>query len=219
MKISDIQRDIENSLIGLATANLPEELIGLRHLPVGDRNPQVSIRSRTGKNRKVRADADASYFDPDQCELVVCFVPIDTAEQEAVARGVSGAGADGERAESQEFDYEAATSQLVDALTEAEGTRPFVGLKWFRDQFLPACGFGWADDPRTSGALLRQGTDQRLILTSQITNPNPPHHPVTAIRLNRRHPRFQATEQPGAGFVPVRISGGSIADTVLGDRR
>lgn len=217
MKISDIQQDIEESLIGLATANLPEELKGLRHLPVGDRNPQVSIRSSTGKNRKVRSDADASYFDPDQCELVIRFVPIDTAEHEVVPRGTSGAGADGE---TEGFDYETATSQLVDALTKAEGTRPFVGLKWFRDQFLTERGYGWAADPRTSGALLRQATDQRLILTSQVANPNPPHHPVTAIRLNRRHPRFQAKEkQRGTDFVPVRISGGSIADTVLGDRR
>ena len=217
MKIKDIQRDIEESLIGVATANLPEELKGLRHLPVGDRNPQVSIRSCTGKNRKVRADADASYFDPDQCELVIRFVPIDTTEHGAEQRATSVSGTDGE---TESFDYETATSQLVDALAKAEGTRPFVGLKWFRDQFLPACGHGWAADSRISGALLRQATDQRLVLTSQVANPNPPHHPVTAIRLNRRHPRLQAKEQrPVTGFVPVRIAGGSIADTVLGDRR
>ena len=217
MKIYDIQRDIEESLVGLATANLPEELKGLRHLPVGDRNPQVSIRSSTGTNRKVRADADASYFDPDRCELVIRFVPIDTAEPEAEQRAASVPGADDE---TEGFDYETATRQLVDALTKAEGARPFVGLKWFRDQFLPACGHGWTADSRISGALLRQATDQRLVITSQVANPNPPHHPVTAIRLNRRHPRLQAKEQrSGTGFVPVRISGGSIADTVLGDRR
>ena len=165
----------------------------------------------------MRADADASYFDPDQCELVIRFVPIDPAEHEPEQRGASVPGADGE---TEGFDYETATRQLVDALTKAEGTRPFVGLKWFRDQFLATCGHGWAADPRTSGALLRQATDQRLVLTSQVANRNPPHHPVTAIRLNRRHPRFQAKEGPyGTGFAPVRISGGSIADTVLGDRR
>ena len=216
MKIKNIQRDIEESLIGVATANLPEELKGLRHLPVGDRNPEVSIRS-IGKNRKVRADADDSYFDPDQCEVVIRFVPIDTIERDVDQRASSQPGTDGE---TEGVDYEMATSQLVDALAKAEGTRPFVGLKWFRDQVLPTCGHGWAADSRVSGALLRQATDQRLILTSQVTNPNPPHHPVTAIRLNRRHPRLLAKEQrSGTGFVPVRIAGGSIADTVLDDRR
>ena len=165
----------------------------------------------------MRADADASYFDPDRCELVIRFVPIDTGAHETEQRGASVAGEDGG---TKGVDYETATSQLVAALVKAEGARPFVGLKWFRDQFLPACTYGWAADARTSGALLRQATDQRLILTSQVANPNPPHHPVTAIRLNRRHPRLQAKEQqPGTNFVPVRISGGSIADTVLGDRR
>ena len=119
----------------------------------------MSIRSCTGKNRKARADADASYFDPDQCELVIRFVPIDTAEHDAEQRAESEPGTDGE---TERFDFETATSQLVDALAKAESTRPFVGLKWFRDQFLSACGHGWPADSRISGALLRQATDQRL---------------------------------------------------------
>ena len=216
MKILDIQTDIEESIIGLATADLPEELEGLRHLPVGDRNPQVSIHYQTGKNRKVREDADASYFDPDRCELVIRFVPIDNSDREDEQRRSSAPGSAGQ---TEGFDYETATGQLVDALSKAEGTRPFVGLKWFRDQFLPACGHAWADDPRTRGALVRQATDQRLVLTGQVANPNPPHHPVTAIRLNRRHPRLQAkSPRHGTGFTPIRIAGGSIADTILDDR-
>ncbi|MCY4586507.1 MAG: hypothetical protein OXB98_10770 [Bryobacterales bacterium] len=65
MKILDIQRDLEESLTGLSTSTLPPTLEGLRHLPVYDRNPQVSIRN-LDKGREVREDADASYFDPDR---------------------------------------------------------------------------------------------------------------------------------------------------------
>ena len=118
------------------------------------------------------------------------------------------------------LDFATATDQLLDELGKVEGMRPFVGMKWFRDQFLPTCGHGWARDPRTSGLLLRQATDQRLILTSQVPNPNQPLRPVTAIRINRGHPRFQPdATQRGARFKPIRIRGGAISDTVLGDRR
>ena len=73
MKIYDIQRDIEESLTSVATSTLPSALAGLRHLPLSDRNPQVSIRYLE-KGRKVREDADGSYFDPDSCEVVIRFV-------------------------------------------------------------------------------------------------------------------------------------------------
>ena len=115
---------------------------------------------------------------------------------------------------------ETAMDQLLKALSEIERTRECVNLKWFRDQYLPACGCDWARDPRTCGTLLRQATGQRLILTSQMPNPNNPLYPVTAIRLNRRHPRFETNAQSRrARFEPVRIRGGAIADTVIGDRR
>lgn len=216
MKILDIQRDLEDSLASLAASTLPPALEGLRHLPVSDRHPQVSIRN-LDKGRKVREDADAGYFDPDRCEVVIRFVAVESSPEPEDWLESSTLRPDGK---ADVFDFETATGQLLDALQEAEGKRPFVGLKWFRDQFLPASGHAWANDPRTSGALLRHATDQRLILTSRIPNPNQPHHPVTAIRVNRRHPRFQSGVPGGrAGFTPVRIRGGSISDTVLGDRR
>ena len=49
MKIRDLQRDIEESLASVPTSTLPNELSGLRHLPVNDRNPQVSIRNVVSK--------------------------------------------------------------------------------------------------------------------------------------------------------------------------
>ena len=214
MKIADLQREIEESLASVPTSALPQALQGLRHLPLADCEGQVVIRQRRG--RKVREDADASYFDPSRCEIVINFVPV--AHSDAGESG-EGRASDVDR-QSDAFSDETATNELVDALENAERTRPFVGLKWFRDQFLPECGYAWARDPRASGRLLHLATDRRLVLTNQVPNPNQPDHPVTAIRVNRRHPRFQ----PGApgrrpGFKPIRIRGGSISDTVLGERR
>ena len=215
MKILNIQHDLEESLASLTTANLPSTLDGLRHLPLNDRNPQVSIRYVGG--RKVRADADGSYFDPDRCEVVIRFVSTDTSGEEDGERAASGSGPH-EHVDA--LDSGTAMDQLLDELGKAEGMRPFVGLKWFRDQYLSTSGHAWTRDPRTSGSILRQATDQRLILTSQVPNPNQPMRPVTAIRINRRHPRFQpeATRR-GARFRPIRIRGGAVSDTVLGDRR
>ena len=217
MQIGDLQFDIEQSLANLKTSALPPALEGLRHLPLGGHEPRVSIRGRDG-GRKVRRDADASYFDPESCEVVIQFVPSDHPHDEFAPRRPDASEAEGDSAGA--FDHETATDQLLDALAEAERSREFVGLKWFRDQYLRAHGYDWARDPRASGALLRRATEQRLILTSQIPNPNNPLHPVTAIRVNRRHPRFNAESPPRrAGFQRVRIRGGSIADTVISDRR
>ena len=43
---------------------------GLRQLPVGDRNPQASIRF-SANGWKVGEDASESYFDPDACEVAI----------------------------------------------------------------------------------------------------------------------------------------------------
>ena len=216
MKIADIQRDIEESLASLPSINLPSELRGLTHLPIGDHNPEVTIRY-VNSDRKVREDASASYFDPDACAVMITFIRLEDHLKETSGGDVAASLAEGPATE---FDFEAATDQLIDELQAAEGMRPFVGLKWFRDRFLPERGHAWARDPMVSGAVLRRATEQRLVLTSQIPNPNQPLHPVTAIRVNRKHPRFRP-EAPNraAGFKPVRIRGGSISDTVLDDRR
>ena len=217
MRIQDVTLDIEQSLASLKTSALPPGLEGLRHLPLGDHEPRVSIRARD-QGRRVRRDADASYFDPNRCEVVIQFVPSDDPHDEDRRRDADVPDVDGGLRGA--FDREAAMDQLLDALTEAERTREFVGLKWFRDRHLPERGHDWAVDPRTSGALLRRATEQRLILTSQVPNPHRPLHPVTAIRVNRRHPRFQAEpSRRGPTFTPIPIRGGAIADTVLGDRR
>ena len=217
MQIRDLQFDIEQSLANLKVSPLPPALEGLRHLPLGGHEPRVSIRGRDG-GRKVRSDADASYFDPEICEVVIQFVPSDHPHDEFAPHRPDASEAEGDNAGV--FDRETAMDQLLDALSEAERPREFVGLKWFRDQYLSSRGYDWARNPRTSGTLLRRATEQRLVLTRQVPNPNNPLHAVTAIRVNRRHPRFQTeSAKRCATFTPIPIRGGSIADTVLGDRR
>ena len=217
MQIGDLQFDIEQSLANLKTSALPPALEGLRHLPLGGHEPRVSIRGRDG-GRKVRRDADASYFDPEICEVVIQFVPSDDPHDDFALHRRDASETEGGSAGA--FDRETAMDQLLDALSEAERPREFVGLKWFRDQYLSSRGYDWARDPRTSGTLLRRATEQRLILTSQVPNPNNPLHPVTAIRVNRRHPCFNTESPPRrAGFQRVRIRGGAISDTVISDRR
>ena len=80
MKIQDMERGIEESLARLVTSALPPALAGLRHLPLAEYRPYVSIRNRdrTDKGRKVRADADARYFDPECCEVVISFGSYET---------------------------------------------------------------------------------------------------------------------------------------------
>ncbi len=212
MNILNVERDLEESLANLATTALPVALEGLRHLPVGDRHPQVSIRYQRN-NRKVRADADASYFDPESCEVVIRFeAAMDDGRHESSAPGFGGP--------TDAFDIEVAMDQLLIELEKVESTRPFVGLTWFRDHILPECDHDWLHDSRTRQLLLRHATDRCLVLTSQVPNPSQPAHPVTAIRVNRRHPRFH-TGDPGHvnDFTPVRIRGGLISDTVVGARR
>ena len=214
MQINDVTTDLEQSLANLKASDLPLVLQGLRHLPVGDYEPRVSIRPRGG-GRKVRRDADASYFDPESCEVVIEFDRYDDAGAEVGTRD-----ADMPDAGAAAFDRERAMDELLEALAAVESAREFVSLKWFRDKCLPTGDIAWAREPRISGSLLRRATEQRLILTSQVHNPNNPLHPVTAIRINRRHPRFEAERPPRrAGFERVRIRGSAIADTVLGDRR
>jgi hypothetical protein len=207
---------MEESLASLSTLDLPAELGGLSHLAIGDRAPQVSFR-RLDSGRKIRDDASARYFDPDTCQVVIDFVPIEgLQDDDPEPASNEDAGND----PASEFDGRTQTDEFVEALKAAEEQRPFVGLKWFRDQYLPASGHSWARDPQVNGALLRRATEQRLVLTSQIPNPNNPLHPVTAIRVNRRHPRLQpALSAHSSEFRPVRIRGGSISDTVLADRR
>ena len=221
MTIKDLQQNIEESLGNLPEVALPIELEGLRNLPVSGFRPRASIyyRAEGGrKRRKVRETASASYFDPESCELVIDFDPIPEPQPVELNQEDSPGRSD---EYSDEFDVESATDNVVDALKVAESMRPFVGLKWFRDQFLRSeCDEPWARDQETTGMLLSRAIEDDLIRTSRVPNPNSPLYPTTAIRLNRNHPKLGDAliggERPR--FSPVRIRGGMASDTVIQDR-
>lgn len=214
MKIEHVQHAIAESLANLPTSNLPEPLQGLRHLPLTDHTPRVTLCKPGG--RRIRWDADASYFDS-HCTVRIEFVPAESAHEEHEESETPSTNSDRRPAEPNSG---ASTDAVVEALRRAEPLRPFVGLTWFRDRVLPASGAEWARNPETVRRLLRSAIEQHLVLTSQVPNPNQPDRPVTAIRVNRTHPRFGSDPPERHGrFRPIRIHGGSISETVLGDRR
>lgn len=230
MHIRDIQSDLEKGLANLhSTRALRGELEGLQHLAFRNCRPEVTIHY-TETHKKIRDDADASYFDPHTCEVVIRFIvdpeferlpePEPPAPQFRPQPQPQPQFQPPPQQFQEPFDREEALDQLLDALQRAERERRFVGIKWFRDRFLPEQGFSWAQEPRACGAMLRSGTEQELVVTHQVTNPKNPQHPVTAIRVNRSHPRFRAEAPRGqVRFKPVRIRGAGIAKTVIGGRR
>ena len=212
MNIKDLQEKIEDSLEAVQVlSHLPSELQGLRLLAPYDVTPRVTIRN-IEKDRRVRSDASAVYFRPQECEVVVRFDSYSDEDRNEAPDNLSSEVDKPQRTEIEE---------LLDALVRAEDSRDFVGLKWFRDHFLPAEGYEWAGDHGRSGRLIRETIDKKLLLTSQISNPRDPMHPTTAIRINRSHPRFRkppANLQPPE-FKPIRIRGKSLSETVLEHRR
>ncbi len=213
MNIKELQRKIEDSLEALqATSQLPLELQGLRLLVPHDVTPRVMIRNIEA-DRRLRSDASAQYFRPHECEVVVRFDSYSDEDHENFQ---------GSRTTEPEAPQRTEIEELLDALDRAEGVRDFVGLKWFRDHFLPTAeGCAWGSDRSRSGRLIREATDDRLLLTSQVPNPHDPMQPTTAIRINRRHPRFQKPRPPlvSHGFKPVQIRGRALSTTVLEGRR
>ena len=131
MQVRDVQKKIEDSLAKLSIVPLPDELGGLRYLPLDTHRAKVGIRS-VGPNgkvgRKIREDASASYFDPDTCEVSIRFVPLDELQSghSEEEDGISNSGK-----ETHEFDSETALDQLIDELRAVERMQPFVGLEWF----------------------------------------------------------------------------------------
>ena len=220
MQVRDVQKKIEDSLAKLSIVPLPDELEGLRYLPLDTHRAKVGIRNiaPNGKvGRKIREDASASYFDPDTCEVAIRFVPLDES-QRVPSEEEDGISNSGEA--THEFDSETALEQLIDELRTAERMQPFVGLEWFREQILPMCDYAWVRYSGDRASVLRRATDENLVLTSQVINPKEPMRPVTAIRINRGHPRFQTDKRSlRTLFKPIRIRGGAISDTVISDRR
>lgn len=223
MTIKELQRRIEDSLEALQDMDdLPEDLQDLRLLVPPDAAPRVTIRS-IDRGRRLRSHASAQDFRPHECEVILNF---DSYEKEDY-------GEERERDFADEADDGPARSEieeLLDALDRAEEARDFVGLKWFRDRFLPEEGYPWAEDRGFSGRLIREATIEKLVLTSHVQNPRYPMQPTTAICINRSHPRFQESSmeppvetrpapRPPEAFKPVPLRGRPLSATMREDRR
>ena len=212
MTIKELQRRIEDSLEAVQEADdLPEALQGLRLLLPQDAAPRVTIRRR---GRRLYSYASAEDFRPEDCEVILRFDADegDYGEEQPARRPY----------EEEDVRPRPEISELLDALERAEQSRDFVGLKWFRDRFLPTEGYAWAQDRGLSGRLIREATIKSLVLTSQISNPRDPMQPTTAIRINRNHPWFQeASAEPRqpAAPKPFAVRGRPLAGTGREDGR
>ena len=110
-------------------------------------------------------------------------------------------------------------NQLVEQLKAAERDLPFVGLDWFRNEFLPQCGHPWAKDPKKIDSLLWQAFERFLVLTWHVPDPAERLRSITTIMVNRKLREVSSdTEKRGMKFTPIRIKGGPISDTVIEDR-
>ena len=109
--------------------------------------------------------------------------------------------------------------QIVEQLKAAEKDLPFVGLDWFRNEFLPQCDHPWAKDPDRNRLLLQRAVEECLILILRVPNPDRPSNPIKAIMAIPARDQFRSsTEKHGLKFTPIKIKGGPISDTVIEDR-
>jgi hypothetical protein len=182
------------------------------------------------KGRKKRADASFSSWRPEaQGEIRVHF----GGTRGAAVPGHAGEGQAAPQATSSPVPHVvgrqpdglgARRLELITLLDRAE-RRPglqFVSLKWFRDQFIPAEGHGWAEAPEERDAALRSAIEDGVVLTYRVLNPKDPRFPTTAVRLNRSHPDVRAAlggSPAASAFQPVKIQGKGLSETVLQERR
>jgi hypothetical protein len=213
MNISQFQSKIESILEQVSHGrNIPSDLADLRFLVPSGSRPELSVRY-VSTGRKVREDASFDYFDPTQCEVVIRYIAVEDEVHELASAPLRlGVVALSEPAD-----------EMLKALEEAESMqREFVSLTWFRDQYLPGKSGNWVDDLTLRRKVLEEAIEQKLIVTNRVANPKNPLHPVTAIRLNRSHPRFAKTyDRPGVRqrFHPAKISGAPLSRTVIEGRR
>lgn len=104
-------------------------------------------------------------------------------------------------------------SQLCQALANAEKSgRPFIALKWFRDDALPTYDFAWATTADGRRAVLTKAISVGAIITGKIANPRDPLYPTTTVRLNRESAHAKSVP---SRFQPVRAKGGASASAII----
>lgn len=207
--IGEVQAELEAVL---SRIDFPRESGALKGFvaPPG-MEARVSLRYSDG-HRKIRRTADASYFDPALCEIVISFEVAEQPGGPKISAGTSGTNGP--------------LADLVRSLDAAEREprfREFVGIKTFRDDFLPPRGFDWARDFERRRAVLAEAIDQGVVLRNSVPNPRAPSFPTTAVRVNRDHPEAKRilTESAAARspFRPIAVRGAELSSTVLAERR
>ncbi len=108
-----------------------------------------------------------------------------------------------------------AEDELCNVLEEIERqAKPFIALKWFRDDVLAKQGFSWAGSTEERQEVLARTVESGRVVTNRIPNPRSPY-PTTTIRLNRSRIAGDAERQR---YSPRPIRGESLSETILRDR-
>ncbi len=219
--IGELQAEIEAALSRVATTPLPVGLEPLRYLAAPEgMAARVSLRY-LAEHRQIRRTADGCYWNREdgECEAIVSY-ELEEAEHAPTEREAQPSSSTPQGLVSR------ALRDLVLALDAAEREprfREFVGIKPFRDQFLPYRGYDWTAAPQSRHKTLADAIDQGMILRSSIANPKSPEYPTTAIKLNREHPCVKlilnATDEERCVFRPVSIRGEAISSTLIAERR
>jgi hypothetical protein len=129
--------------------------------------------------RSMRRHEAATEWTPEVGEIRIYFEPANAAELAAAIEA--------ELEPEGHYDDETMNRELMEALEQAEKTpgHTFVAIKWFRDTFLPARGYAWAQRQERRHLVLSKAIEEGTILTSRIANPRAPLHPTTTIRMRR----------------------------------
>lgn len=215
--IKDSKLDLERALSGILRSLLPQ---------TDGYAVKVDILE---DHRKKRSDASRESWTPAKGQILITFPGPAVADtgQEAPAPATGHDNGPSQESNPPEAGHDPRSWRvgLIVSLDTAEH-RPdfnFVSLKWFRDLFLPAEGHDWLESQAARQELIRDAIENGIILTSKVPNPKTPAFPVTAIRLNRRHPEVIAAlgekGAPLSDFEPVDIMGEPLSTTVLTDRR
>lgn len=176
--VAELESDLATALEALreleARGALPAELKPLLKLaPPAGGSVHVSLRHRE-KGRQIRRTFLGAAFQQKTCGAWLVYeAPLDERDGE-------------------EKNLETSGSPMEDlvralALAEAEPHLSFVSLKWFRDNYLPKCGFPWALDSDLPRRLLMEATTRGMVVTAKVANPKTPAFPVATVKLNRTH--------------------------------